>query len=232
MSRDVLQVVSWNVRFGEDVKEALEHLRRQPPLRAADVLLLQEMDPPGVRLLADALHMHAAYASACVHPRTAREFGNAVLSSAPLHDRRVVHLPHRAPVRGTPRLALGVGVHALGRRVDVWCTHTEVPSLRPARRAEQLAVFARAVAGGAPATVAGGDFNTASRRSVDGLVVRLSQAGTTWLTPGDEPSVRRAGRGFRLDHLFARGLRAVAAGTAPASPASDHRPVWATLVPA
>ena len=64
----------------------------------------------------------------------------------------------------------------------------------------------------------------------------LQQEGFTWVTRALPGTARRFGRGFSLDHVFARGLRldgeAPSAGCVEARGISDHCAVWVRLAPA
>jgi endonuclease/exonuclease/phosphatase family metal-dependent hydrolase len=79
----VLRVVTLNVEQGENVLQTIELLRSRPALAGADVLLLQEMQAPGVEAIARALSLNAVYYPASHHTRQDRDIGNAVLSPWP-----------------------------------------------------------------------------------------------------------------------------------------------------
>ncbi|MCK9997031.1 MAG: hypothetical protein KAH56_12230, partial [Candidatus Krumholzibacteria bacterium] len=64
---DSIRVVSWNIQYGEDVVKAIGEIRANPDLAAADIILLQEMGPGGVRHMAEELGMHHIYGAAAVH---------------------------------------------------------------------------------------------------------------------------------------------------------------------
>jgi endonuclease/exonuclease/phosphatase family metal-dependent hydrolase len=225
-----LKVVSWNIQFGIDVDGAITELREVRPLMDADVVLLQEMDSTGVERLADALDMHRAYASACIHPKSGREFGNAILSATPLHDVRVVDLPHQASIQGTPRLALGARARVGTTDIEVWSVHTEVTTMRWWKRAEQFDAVAAAVgASDADRLLVGGDFNTATDRSITGLTERMATIGANRITTQAGHSLRRVRRRFTLDHIFTRGITTIDVGACADTLASDHAPIWADL---
>jgi endonuclease/exonuclease/phosphatase family metal-dependent hydrolase len=91
-----LRIVSFNIEFGVHVDSAIGLLTSDPALRAADVILLQEMDGEGTERVADALGFWYVYFPAIYHLRTHREFGNAVLSRWPIVEDRKILLPHTA----------------------------------------------------------------------------------------------------------------------------------------
>lgn len=71
----------------------------------------------------------------------------------------------------------------------------------------------------------GGDFNSASKRSLAGLDQTLHGYGFERLTTA-HPTFGRFGRPFALDHIYGRHLRATDTGVTVAAVVSDHRPVW------
>jgi hypothetical protein len=87
-------VVCYNVKFAEDIKGTIALFHEHPAMRHADLVLLQEMDVPGVRKIAHALRMHYVYYPATINPQTDRPFGNAILARWPIEDDRKILLPH------------------------------------------------------------------------------------------------------------------------------------------
>ncbi len=102
---------------------------------------------------------------------------------------------------------------------------------RRSRREQVRAILADAdaVASGLPVVVAG-DFNSY------GVGELFTGAGYVWPTQRIGPTCRWAFGGLHYDHVFARGF-AVTGGTTNAGVvadnrnASDHKPIWALLVP-
>ncbi len=225
-----MRIVTWNIRFGEGVEAAIEALTTRDQLRNADAYLLQEMDGPGASTLAAALGCHHVYAAASVHPRTGRDFGNAVLSPWPLDGGEEIELPHKARVTGQPRIALKATARHDDSDVVLCSIHTETPALGPTRRQEQFAALSRETStwDTSPAIV-GGDFNTVTQRGVRALTATFERVGFAHASVGATTTLRRAGRNFTLDHVFARGLTPVESGVVRQIDASDHAPVWVVL---
>lgn len=220
-------IVTWNIRFGLRIDGALELLSTHPVLSSADVLLLQELDGEGASRLASRLGFDLHYEAACLHPQTGREFGNAIMSRTPLDQRQVVALPHVAVVGGTPRLAIAATTRLAGNSLRLWCTHAEIPAMRPDRRRRQFAAIADAVRRDpAPSTILAGDFNTVSRRGIATLASMVGEAGLHRVLPEAPATVRRGGRSFTLDHVFHRGVNPLDAGVVRADDVSDHSAVW------
>jgi endonuclease/exonuclease/phosphatase family metal-dependent hydrolase len=225
-ARAELRVVSFNIQFARHVDRAIDLLSRSGPLKDADVLVLQEMDGPGTESLARALGMNHVYVPSAVHPQSHRDFGVAILSPWPLEDARKVLLPHRHRFRKMTRGAAAATVRAPLGAVRVVAVHLETifGGSGRVRRDQARAVAAREAAWTGPLVIAG-DFNgTEGPREL----VRL---GFSWLTR----EVHDTAGPFDLDHIVVRGLCAdrvpPAAKAADPLKASDHHPVWTTLVP-
>ena len=225
-ARPELRVVTFNIQFARHVDRAIELLKRSGPLADADVLVLQEMDGPGTETVARALEMNHVYVPSAVHPQSDRDFGVAILSPWPLEDARKVLLPHRHRFRKMRRSAAAATVRAPIGAVRVVAVHLETVfgGSGNVRRNQARAVAAEEAAWPGPIVIAG-DFNgTEAAREL----VRL---GFTWLTR----DVHDTAGPFDLDHIMVRGLCATrvppAAKADDPLKASDHLPVWATLVP-
>lgn len=216
-----LRVVSFNVAFAKEVDRAIDLLRSEPALRGADVILLQEMDGPGTRRIADALGLRFVYYPAIRSHRTGRDFGNAVLSSWPIADDDRIVLPHTAFLRGTQRIATAATLLVDGTRVRVYSAHLGTPlEIGAGARREQLARILEDAAP-YPHVIVGGDMNS------HGIGDVAVDHGFAWPTR-DGPKTTFFGR---WDHVFVRGLlpphTGPAAGTVrDARDASDHVPVW------
>ena len=225
-----LLVVTWNIQFGVEAGSAAHALDTSPDLHGADVILLQEMDEPGARLIADRLGLDVVYSAASVHPRTGRDFGNAVLSRRPLRDPGVVELPHTSAIDGQPRIMVHAAIELDGSHLRIGSVHTEVPSLSPPKRRRQFATIGAAVARWDESLrIVGGDFNTLTRRGSGVVSAALEPAGACRVTAEAGPTLRRGGRDFTLDHIYARGLASTSTGMVTGFAASDHRPLWVRL---
>jgi endonuclease/exonuclease/phosphatase family metal-dependent hydrolase len=218
--RDTLKIVVFNVQYAIHVGRAIRLIRETDALRDPDVLLLQEMDEPGARTIADSLGLNYVYYPATVSPVTHRDFGDAVLTPYPIEADRKVILPHLGRTRRTQREAVAATILVGGRALRVYSVHlATMIELGPHARREQLAAVL-ADARRYPLVVIGGDFNSGSVADI------APPEDFAWPT-------RHLGRteGFwDLDHVLLKGL--VPAGSPDAGlvrdvhGASDHRPVW------
>lgn len=229
-----IKVVSYNIKLGRRIDEAIGEFRTLPELRDADIVLLQEMDPAGVEAFAESLEYDYVYYPTMVHAKHGRDFGNAVLSKWCILDRRKILLPYEDPVRKARR-ALTVAVLAVGKH-EVWVasTHTETAWLSLEKRFAQVDSLVKSLVGDAVYVVIGGDFNTDSYRSVEIMEEIFAGAGFDRATSGVGSTVEVDPIGiFRLemDHIFSRGFQVESAGKVDDARASDHKPIWAVLRP-
>lgn len=222
-----IRVVTYNIEVGAHVEEATEVLRNRSELSQADVVLLQEMDEPGVRAIAEALSLGYVYVPSSHHTKQGRDIGNAILSPWPIEERWKVRLPHLARVSGHARSAVGARVRIGERSLRVYSLHlATLIGLSKRQRREQLeAVIAHASASEEPVVIAG-DFNGKD------MAKHLSQRGFAWPTRGigQTSTLLR----FSFDHVLVRGLVPAAEpgrGVLRDVPQgiSDHFPVWTLL---
>lgn len=216
-----LDVVTLNIEFARRIDRARKLFASVAELARADVVLLQEMDAEGTDELAAFLGMNYVYYPATVHPRTGRDFGNAVLARWPIaHDHKIT-LPHVSIYDGSRRAATCATVMAPLGPVEVCSLHiaTRLELLPSARRAQVRAVLEHLR--GASRVVMGGDFNSYG-------LGRLAVADAfDWTTRDIGKTVGR----LSADHIFARGLRATQRGCVTNTlGATDHAAVWARFL--
>ena len=219
---DTIHVVSFNIAFGRRADSAIKLFKSDPALRNADIVLLQEMDAPSTRRVANALGFWYVYYPAIFSLTTQRDFGNAVLSRWPIVEDAKIVLPHVSRYARTQRIATAATVRVGTSNVRVYSTHlsTIFDVRRSARRDQFLAILADAAK--YPRVIIGGDLNS----SVVGRLAR--DIGYAWPTERGPHTTR----GGRWDHIFFKGLTTPgAAGTVrKIRGASDHLPVWAIAV--
>jgi endonuclease/exonuclease/phosphatase family metal-dependent hydrolase len=222
-----LKVVTFNIRYAIHVDRAIVLLRDREPLRGADIVVLQEMDAPGVDRIARALGDDYVYYPGAFHPTGGKDFGNAVLARGPIADDRKIILPHWSRFRQMQRIAVAATVSLRGDRIRVYSVHlANVGDLGRSDRADQAAAILRDAQGWSGPAIIAGDFNDR-----DTVATAFQAAGFQWLTRDIGPTVHVSS----WDHIFARGFRLAAPGAAAVvadnGGASDHRPVWAELLP-
>ena len=221
-----IRVVTFNIEYAMEVDRAVAALAASPPLRHPDILCLQEMDAPGADSVARRLRMNHVYYPASIHPKTKRDFGNAVLSPWPIEESWKVILPHKSRIVKQGRAAVAARVRVAGRPITVYSVHLGSPIgiSGGSRRGQAKAIVEDARTRPDPVIVAG-DFNS------KGVGEVFVEAGFSWITERVGPTTK----GFSFDHVFVRGL---APAPLPAcgvergfDDVSDHRPVWTVVVP-
>jgi endonuclease/exonuclease/phosphatase family metal-dependent hydrolase/protein tyrosine phosphatase (PTP) superfamily phosphohydrolase (DUF442 family) len=221
-----LRVVTFNVAYAIHIDRAIALLTEDPHLRDADLVFLQEMDAPGTRRIAEAMSMHYLYYPAAIHPKTDRDFGNAILSRWPIREPRKILLPHSARLVHSQRATTSGIVHLDTLPVRVYSVHiaTQI-ALGGKDRRDQLRTILDDTGDTPGRVIIAGDFNS------HGLGEFFANTGFDW------PS-RRVGSTsmwFDLDQIFTRGFRLAAPEGIGVirdnRDASDHRPVWAVFVP-
>ena len=165
------------------------------------------------------------YYPGSIHPTRHRYFGPAILTRWPILDSRKILLPYEAPIRHQRRTATAATIDVGGHCLRVYAVHleTQIKATQHDRESQVDAVLADAAKTQCPVVVAG-DFNSKEIGNY------FEQKGYVWPTRnvGHTISV------FAWDHIFARGLgvpdSAGAGKVQNVHGASDHRPVWATLL--
>ncbi|MFL5516322.1 MAG: endonuclease/exonuclease/phosphatase family protein [Gemmatimonadales bacterium] len=219
-----VRVVSFNIRFAQEISRATAILRR-PPLAGADVIALQEMDERGVDRIARSLRLDYVYYPATIHPTTGKLFGPAILSRWPIERSWKVLLPHPSRTRRQRRTATAAVLRIRGVPVLAYAVHLETPvQVTPREREDQARTILRDAASFPGPVVIAGDFNG------EEIGLTMRRAGYQWLTEGVGPTVSF----FNWDHIFVRRLSAMRPGPAVGvvrriDGASDHHPVWALL---
>jgi endonuclease/exonuclease/phosphatase family metal-dependent hydrolase len=220
-----LKVVTFNIRFSREIDRAEELFHKADHLRGADVITLQEMDAPGAERLARELGYDYVYYPSALHPRTHRDFGNAVLSRWPIESDHKLVLPHLSGLRRMSRSVTAADLRLPTGLVRVYSVHLATPAeLLPQARVDQALAIAEDARGFPGAVIVAGDFNNRD------LVVRVFEnADFTWITRDLGATLRF----FCWDHVFARGLEAPPPKgrgiVADNNGASDHLPVWVDL---
>src|SRR5260370_42537525 len=82
--------------------------------------MLQEMDAPATQRIAAAMGMAYVYYPAGVHPRTHRDFGNAILSRWPITADQKLLLPHLGRLRHGQRIATVASIQAATSTVRLY----------------------------------------------------------------------------------------------------------------
>lgn len=220
---DSLRVVTFNIQYAIHIDRAIALIRGTPELARADVMMLQEMDEPGTRAIADSLGMYYVYYPATLHPHTHRDFGDAILSRWPLIEDHKLILPHLGRLERTQRIAVGATVLAGAMPIRVYSVHlgTQIET-GPGSRRDQVAALLQDAAR-YPRVIIAGDMNH------HGIGDQFTARGYRWLTRHDPATIHW----FNWDHVFIAGFAPADSARAGVirdnQGASDHRPVWAVI---
>jgi endonuclease/exonuclease/phosphatase family metal-dependent hydrolase len=227
-----IKIVTWNIKYGDEIETAIRELSETIELADAEVLLLQEMHAPGVEAIAEALGHNYVYYPASIHTRHEKDFGNAVLSKWPILSSEKLMLPNANPRNGQRRIAVKGTLDVAGNAVDVYSVHTETLWMGPEGRAEQFERVTDATESERDRlgmAAVGGDFNTLTPQGRNDLTHRFADAGFQPALPDETPTFSVAGVGAQADHLFIRGMEIEASGVWPETEASDHYPAWTVV---
>lgn len=219
---DSLRVVTFNVRYSEQTDSAIKVLETAPQLRAADIVLLQEMNEDAVAHIAHALEMNYVYYPAVFHPVPERNFGNAILSRWPIVEDEKVILPSISMTRGGQRAAVAATLQVGREQVRVYAVHlsTIFEVWFTGQTHQTRAVIASAQS--YDRVIVGGDMN-----SHDQVGALFTDAGYFWPSRNTGPTTHGF---FAVDHVFTRGFTVGGSGAVKNNlGASDHLPVWASL---
>jgi endonuclease/exonuclease/phosphatase family metal-dependent hydrolase len=221
-----LRVVTLNLKYGRRVERVIYALQTYAPLRGADVIMLQEMDAPATQRIAAAMGMAYVYYPAGVHPRTHRDFGNAILSRWPITADEKLMLPHLGRLRHGRRIATAATLRVGSVAVRVYSLHLGTPAdITPTKRRDQARVVLEDAAA-YPLVIVAGDMNS------HGIGKEFRNAGFLWATEHNSFTTAV----FNWDHIFLKGFGCppqTGAGVARDTlEISDHFPVWAIATPA
>lgn len=228
-----ITVVSFNIKFSKNIDLAIAQIRAEG-LENADFFLLQEMDHPGVKRIADELIYNYIYYPAAIHSRHGKNFGNAILSKWDICEHQKIILPHKDPDQ-LRRIAVRATVKVGSRKVDVYSVHlgTLTTSLIwTKKRVEQVQTIMENVKKKSPRyCVIGGDLNTLFPRH-EGRVRNVfinngfkhSSRSITW-------TVKKFYLfEITLDHIFDKGFKARKSYRASSNnKASDHWLIYSEL---
>jgi endonuclease/exonuclease/phosphatase family metal-dependent hydrolase len=227
---DTLKVVSFNIKFANRIGLATDELFNFSELRQADIILLQEMDEAGTDTIARALACNYVYYPATLHPQSDKNFGNAILAKWPMREKSKILLPHAEMFSGTRRIAVAAVVAVGDFEILTYSVHTATFVQGEEKRFQQAQAILESVPPQYQHVIIGGDFNTLSRTSLYAHDILFRQNHFILASSYMEPTARRWLFETTLDHIFVKGMRVLAAGTARASRASDHLPIWVQLV--
>lgn len=228
--KGTIKVVSFNIKYGKKIDQAITLFENNLDLKDADIVLLQEMDDEGVQKFAQALKYNYIYFPSAFHPIPRKDLGNAILSKWPIKNEQKIILK---PTDNTKlqRIAVNTIISIKNKEVSVFSVHMDV-ILKPIFRKSQITRVIKYVPQDIQYCIIGGDFNTlteVSRRWLfnpfleKNFQIATKDVGWTfnyWYLLNKKSS---------LDHIFTKGFKVIQAGKVSDRTASDHLPIWAIL---
>jgi endonuclease/exonuclease/phosphatase family metal-dependent hydrolase len=230
-SVETLTIVSYNIWFGEKIDQSVFELKEIDSQNELDIVLLQEMDEVGTERIARELKMNYVYFPAAIEPTYDKNFGNAILSRWPIIDSQKLILPHKSFSNRMNRIATRATIQIPGDIILVYSLHTESVFSLPRYRKEQYTVVLDDVNLEDEHVIVGGDFNSFSQSTVEELEDSFRQAGFVRASIDSGNSVVKFGIELTTDHIFAKGFIVEETGKLTGATASDHLPIWVTLIP-
>jgi endonuclease/exonuclease/phosphatase family metal-dependent hydrolase len=224
-----LTVISYNIGYSLKIDRAIIDIKQIDSLRGLDILLLQEMDEPGVEQVARELHLNYVYYPAAVESTYRKDFGNAVLSRWPIVDARKLILPHMSYSNRMKRAATRATIRIEGEELIAYSIHTEPVFILPHYKEEQCVYVLQDLDPQARRVVAGGDFNSFTQAGISKLERYYQTAGLERASKGSGSTFARWGIKMSPDHIFTKGFAIQDQGKLEEATASDHLPIWVAL---
>ncbi|HSL44270.1 MAG TPA: endonuclease/exonuclease/phosphatase family protein [Anaerolineales bacterium] len=227
---EAITVVSYNIWFAENIDQALSEIRQIESQKELDIVLLQEMDEAGTERIARELQLNYIYFPAAIEPTYDKNFGNAVLSRWPIVDSKKLILPHRSLSNRMNRVATRATIRIHDAEILVYSIHTESVFTLPQFREAQYTAVLGDIPPEAKLVIIGGDFNSFTEADIENIEGIYKQAGFTSASQGSGPTLVKYGVGVASDHIFTKGFVMKETGTLAGATASDHLPIWTTLL--
>jgi endonuclease/exonuclease/phosphatase family metal-dependent hydrolase len=241
-SDESIRVLVYNIHAGKDAagKDNLDRIAALVRARAADVVLLQEVDKGTQRsggvdqpaVLARLTGLHVAFGKTLDFQ--GGEYGIAILSRWPIKGDTLIHLAvdppqERAGGSYEPRGMLRIAIDAPLGPVTVINTHLDPSRDDHWRRQEMRIVASLANAervGSAGMLLVGGDFNSPPE-SPEQNELRTTGLRDAWIVCGRGPGLTYPADSAikRIDYLFLTGRASCTNALVLESDASDHRPL-------
>lgn len=239
-----LRVVTFNVHMEPGHKIA-RALRSDPALRAADVILLQEVERDerrptmcsGACELGKELGYHVVYAPG--HGVKEGSHGVAILSRAPITSAEVIELPYfDVHINSGRRIALAATLEVDGTPITVYAVHLDNRLDVRDRRTQMIPVLIHAARQDTPIIMAG-DFNTSHFTWLFHLIPIPTTTQDNYLedlmrghgfdTPVTDSGPTHVALAMRLDAIYTRGFETTKFAVSDAQRVSDHLALWAQM---
>jgi len=226
----IIKTITYNIRLSKKTDKALQLISEHDELNNADIVCLQEMDPAGVKLIADTLQYNYVYYPAILHPRSNKDFGNAILAKWPIIADQKIILSKTGSGK-LQRIAVSATIRINHANITVICVHMKMFSHQNHRRIPIDQIIS-SIDPSSKHCIIAGDFNTFSKSNCKAIWEPFNEANFLHVT-GKIGSTYKywylLNRKASLDHIFIRGMSIVRAGKVANRKASDHIPIWGEM---
>jgi endonuclease/exonuclease/phosphatase family metal-dependent hydrolase len=222
-----LKAVTWNLKHGDKVDEAIMMLTEVEELRDADIILMQEMDEAGVEKIAQTLSYNYIFYPAIFRTRHGKLQGNAILSKYPFTQHSKVILPKFLTELMQTRIAVKGTILVEETEIDVYSVHLETVWLLPITSNTQADFLISRIDPDRPSIV-GGDFNSWNDLVIKYLERQYERISLQRVSAGTGHTFETTRLRLTLDHVFSN-LLGGEAGVYRGTDASDHFPLWVEL---
>lgn len=221
-SSEKLKIFTFNTEFSKNLDQIINLIKLNNHLYNVDIIFLQEIDDESSFKVAKDLKYNFSYIPSAIHPKTNKNFGNAILSKWDIVKTEKIILPNKGKFNDLQRSAVKSIINFNGSNIQVYNVHFGTPLQLSSKYRFQQAelIFKDAVKSDYPVIVAG-DFND---KDIPELALSY---GFEWPTEniGSTTFI------FSWDHVVTKDLDLVTANSAGVVSdnlgASDHKPVWA-----
>jgi endonuclease/exonuclease/phosphatase family metal-dependent hydrolase len=226
-----LTVISYNIGYALNIDRAIEEIKQIRSQRGLDILLLQEMDEVGMEEISTVLQLNYVYYPAAIESTYRKNFGNAVLSPWPISASQKLILPHISFSNRMKRAATRAAIQIRGEELIAYSIHTEPVFILPKYKEDQCLAILHELDPRAGRVVIGGDFNSFTEKGIEKLERRYQIMGFERASKGSGHTFVRWGLKMSPDHIFTKGFAVKEKGKLSEASASDHLPIWVTILP-
>lgn len=228
-----VKVISYNIKYGEELAEAIKEISTAASLKGANIVLLQEMDEISIEKMASALNMNYLYYPSAYNKKNKKNFGTGILTTGLITGSKKLFLPHEKWTNGRKRHVSIAFIEFKSIKVAAYSVHTETLEMSKTKRMEQvdsLIADAKILAASYNQIIIGGDFNTLSAFDVRDVITKFKDAGFTWASKNAGYTAHSLIYRTFLDYIFTMGFIVEENGKLTSAQASDHKPIYTNLI--
>ncbi len=225
-----VKVITYNIKLSKKIDKATQLLAQHDDLNGADIICLQEMDPSGVKRIASTLQYNYVYYPAILHPRSEKDFGNAILSKWPIISDQKIILPKVGGGR-LQRIAVHAVILINNVKISIVCIHMKIFASRLSRRIP-IDHILTSIDPSITHCIIAGDFNTFTKSNCKAIFEPFHEANFQLVTDAVGSTYKYwylFNKKTSLDHIFIKGMNIINAGKVANRKPSDHIPIWGRM---